>query len=349
VTVDRFALPLERPLATADGEITEREGVLVTVDSGGRRGLGEATPLRGWTESLPHCDEALSELAYADAVGEADGGDHPDPAAALETLPPAARHGVALALLDADAAAAGEPLYRHFGRDDAVESVPVNATVGDGPAEETAADARAAVDAGFPAVKVKVGARSLSADVDRIAAVREACPDVELRADANGAWERPAAERALDAFADHDVAYVEQPLPADDLGGVERLAGGAVGVALDEGLYEHGLDAALDAGVDVLVLKPMAMGGPDLAVEAAVLARGAGVDPVVTTTVDGAVARAAAVHVAAALPDVRPCGLATGDRLAADLLPDPAPVRHGRASVPQKEGNTPDSSPPGYA
>jgi L-alanine-DL-glutamate epimerase-like enolase superfamily enzyme len=344
VNVDRFSLPLDRPLSTAHAEITEREGFLVTVDAtdvtarappgeGGStaaHGLGEATPLPGWTESLDECEAAL------------DGVD--DPVGDLDALPPAARHGVSLALLDARARAASEPLYRYLGRDERVDSVPVNATVGDGPPAETAAAVESAVDAGFPAVKVKVGARSPSADRDRLAAAREACPDVELRVDANGAWDRETARLAVEALAPLDVAYVEQPLPADDLEGNASLAGGDVGVALDEGLYEHGFDAALSAGVDVLVLKPMAMGGPDLAVEAAVLARGAGVDPVVTTTVDGAVARAAAVHAAAAVPDVRACGLATGDRITADLLHDPAPVENGSARVPQKEGNTPGLS-----
>lgn len=374
MNVDRFSLPLDRPLSTAHGEITERDGFLVTVEAGdgfddetgpetdgetgpetvgetgpetdgetggeaggqtGARGLGEATPLPGWTESLSACEDALAGVD--------------DPERDLDTLPPAARHGVSLALLDAHARAASDPLYRYLGREDRVDRVPVNATVDDGSPEETVEAVRAAVDAGFPAVKVKVGARPLSADLERLEAVREASPDVELRADANGAWDRETADRALDALGSLEVAYVEQPLAADDLDGHASLAGGEVGVALDEGLYEHGLDAALSAGVDVLVLKPMAIGGPDLAVEAAVLARGAGIEPVVTTTVDGAVARVAAVHVAAAVPDVRPCGLATGDRLGADLLPDPASVENGSVRVPQKEGNTPGLSSEDYA
>jgi L-alanine-DL-glutamate epimerase-like enolase superfamily enzyme len=50
------------------------------------------------------------------------------------------------------------------------------------------------------------------------------------------------------------------------------------------------------------------------------------------------VARTAAVHVAAAIPDVRACGLATADRLESDLGPDPCPVEEGRISVPQDPG-----------
>lgn len=333
MNVDYFSLPLREPLATARGDITDRSGFLVTVDDP-VPGIGEATPLPGWTESLDECESALREADPAD----------------LDSLPSAARHGVALALLDADARAAGVPLYRHLGARNRVDSVPVNATVGDAGIETTVDAVETAVEAGFPAVKLKVGARSVDADVDRVVAVRDACPDVELRLDANGAWNLSQAERAIEDVAEFDVAYVEQPLSADDLEGHADLRDSGVGIALDEGLYEHGLDAVFTAGAaDVLVLKPMAMGGPDVTLETAVLARGAGMEPVVTTTIDGAFARAAAVHVAAAIPGVQACGLATGDRLAADFVEDPVPVRGGRIEVPQKEGNTPHTSPPDYA
>ena len=57
-----------------------------------------------------------------------------------------------------------------------------------------------------------------------------------------------------------------------------------------------------------------------------------------TTTVDAVVARVGAVHVAAAIPDVPACGLATGSMLASDLAPDPAPVADGSVSVPEGPG-----------
>jgi L-alanine-DL-glutamate epimerase-like enolase superfamily enzyme len=164
---------------------------------------------------------------------------------------------------------------------------------------------------------------------------------VTLRADANGAWANDEAEAAFDAFEDLGVSYVEQPLPADDLAGHAALreSGFDVGVALDESLVGRRVDAVLDAdAADVLVLKPMALGGPGNAHTLAMRAREAGVDPVVTTTIDGVVARLAALHVAAALPDVAPCGLATGDRLERDLGPDPTTVRDGKMTVPQDPG-----------
>ena len=118
------------------------------------------------------------------------------------------------------------------------------------------------------------------------------------------------------------------------------LRGRGVEIAVDESVRDCGVDAVLGAdAADVAILKPMALGGPDAATETARLFVDAGVDPVVTTTIDGAVARAAAVHVAAAVPGDRACGLATGGMLAGDLGTDPVPVVDGAITVPDGPGN----------
>ncbi|NIB99466.1 enolase C-terminal domain-like protein [Halobacterium sp. R2-5] len=321
--IRRFALPLARPLETARGAIDERRGFVFARNSG----VGEATPLPGWTESLDECERALE---VADEAADWN--------AALSACEdaPAARHAVSLAKLDSEARDADASLARYLA-DDPAGSVPVNATVGDGSPEQTADEARAAAERGFETVKVKVGARSVEADVERLRAVWDAT-DVTLRTDANGAWTREQATDAFDAFADLGVEYVEQPLPAPDLAGHAELRGGDVGLALDESLTEHALADALGAA-DYVILKPMALGGVDRALTAAREARDVGVDPVVTTTVDAVVARTAAVHLAAAIPDVSACGIATADRLADDLAPDPAPVVSGRIRVPDAPGH----------
>jgi len=330
-----FSLPLESPLSTAAGDIEEREGFLVEYDHRGETGLGEATPLPGWTEPLDACAAGLNSALAAGANDQ-----HSEGLLQLDASErPAARHGFATALVDADARADGVPLYRWF-HDHHRGSVPVNATVGHGDPDETVAAVDDAVDAGFDCVKLKAGVAPVETDLDRVRAVREAVgDDVTLRVDANGAWSREAAERALEGLHGMDVDYVEQPLPADDLEGLADLRGGPVGVAVDETLAEQSMADVFDAdAADVVVLKPMVLGGPGNAHTLALRARDEGVEPVVTTTIDAVVARTAAVHVAAAIPDISPCGLATADLLAADLGPDPTAVSDGRISVPQDPG-----------
>ncbi|WP_435095017.1 mandelate racemase/muconate lactonizing enzyme family protein [Halorubrum sp. N11] len=356
-----FSLGLTTPLETARGPIERREGFLVSVDPGAdgesvpAPGLGEATSLPGWTESRSACETALNGV-----TAEADGSElvtdavsRLDPA---ET--PAARHGLALALADAAARDAGRSLTEHLAENEGLptpaETVSVNATIGDGNRDATVTAAENAIEEGFTCLKIKVGARALDADVERLRAVRRAVGDgVALRADANGAWDRETAREAAERLAPLGLAYLEQPLPADDLDGAAALrtvgsgvdpgadtdADPPVPIALDESLASNGVDAVLDAGAaDAVVLKPMALGGPDRALAAATRAREAGVEPVVTTTIDAVVARTAAVHVAAAIPEVTPCGLATGSLLDADLAPDPCPVSDGAVAVPTGPG-----------
>lgn len=331
--LEPFALDLDPPLETASARIDRRDGFVIAIEHAGHEGFGEATPLPGWTESRQACREALERAA---AVGE-----ELDWGIALARMEaPAARHGLALALADARAKARDRPLYRILGADHTVRRVPVNATVGDGEPAETAAAATHAVEAGFDCVKVKVGGRAVDADRRRLEAVRRAIgSDVLLRADANGAWDRGQADTALEWMATLGVEYVEQPLPPDDLEGMAALRGGEVGIAVDETLVEHDVSRVLGAeAADVVILKPMVLGGPDRASTVAARALDDGVDPVVSTTFDAVVARTAAVHVAATVPDVRHCGLATADRLASDLCQDPAPVEQGAVFVPQDKG-----------
>lgn len=332
VAVEPYDLPLREPLETARGPIERREGWLLRVGTD-PTGLGAATPLPPFTEDLETCRTHVAAATDALRTGEVD-------AALAECAgAPAARHAVALALADREARNAGVPLARHLDAA-AAPAVAVNATVGDADAASTAERVAAAAGAGFDCVKVKVGARSVAADAERLEAARAAVgDDVTLRADANGAWEVASAERALAAFAEHDVSYVEQPLPAPALDEHAGLRGGTVGVALDESVAATSPRAVLDAGAaDVLVCKPMALGGPDRVRTAVADARAAGVTPVVTTTVDGLVARLGALHVAASAGDLPPCGLATAGALATDLGPDPAPVAAGTLTVPDTPG-----------
>lgn len=167
---------------------------------------------------------------------------------------------------------------------------------------------------------------------------------VRLRADANGAWEAssaPAELAALAEAADRAIELVEQPVPAqavDDLAALRRLA--IVPVAADEALERPGgWQRVLAAGAaDVLIVKPTLVGGPLAAMAIAAAARAEGVGIVVTTALDGAVGRAGALHVAAALPALAgACGLATGGLLAGDVADGAVPVR-GWMAVPARPG-----------
>ena len=113
-------------------------------------------------------------------------------------------------------------------------------------------------------------------------------------------------------------------------------------MAADESIRcEAGAVAALELGVSTLIVKPQALGGPDVALPIAARAREAGAAVVVTSFLDSAVGVAHALHVAAAV-DARASrrrahGLTTSGLLAADVAEAP-PTVDGAMVVPAASG-----------
>ena len=112
-------------------------------------------------------------------------------------------------------------------------------------------------DAGFLAVKMKIG-RDAAADIGRVRSAREAIgPNVRLFVDANGAYTRKQALYQAHRFREFDVTWFEEPVSSDDLEGL-RLIRDSGPPGMDIAAGEYGYDAwyfrrMLTAGaVDVL-------------------------------------------------------------------------------------------------
>lgn len=105
--------------------------------------------------------------------------------------------------------------------------------------EELVEDAKRAREEGFHGVKIKIGKASVKEDVRRVAAVREALgDDLELMTDCNQVFAVDEAVRRAQALLPFDLAWMEEPLPADDLDGHIRLAAStSIPVAVGESIY----------------------------------------------------------------------------------------------------------------
>jgi L-alanine-DL-glutamate epimerase-like enolase superfamily enzyme len=106
----------------------------------------------------------------------------------------------------------------------------------EGAAEMAATQAHA----GFPLVKLRVGGDRN--DIERIKAVRAALPDgVDIAVDANEKCDLARAQWLAKVCADHNLLWLEEPLPAHDLAGYAALARTApVAIALGEHLQGVG-------------------------------------------------------------------------------------------------------------
>ncbi len=86
-------------------------------------------------------------------------------------------------------------------------------------------NARRAADAGFAAMKLKVGSPDPARDIRRAFLVREAVgPDVRIMLDANQQWTLPTALYACQALAPMQPYWIEEPTHPDDVIGHQTLA-----------------------------------------------------------------------------------------------------------------------------
>jgi L-alanine-DL-glutamate epimerase-like enolase superfamily enzyme len=274
-------IPLIRPWGPDVTSISVVE--VVVTDSSGQQGHGFSwTPSIGGAAVKAMLDNDIAAFAFGRPatttwwtqawrhLHEAGGG-------GITTI---ALAGLDLALWDLAARRAEAGLPEFLGRHhDAL------ATYGSGvnlhyPLDELLSQARRWVDAGFGGIKVKVGKPELAEDVDRLQAVREVIgPDVELMVDANQRWDLAQAVAAVAAFEPFDIAWLEEPLRADDLRGhvaLKRETG--VRIAVGENLHtEYRFAEFVAAGAaDVLQPNIIRVGGITPALRIAKLVQGAG-------------------------------------------------------------------------
>ncbi|MDG2428372.1 MAG: o-succinylbenzoate synthase [Acidimicrobiales bacterium] len=308
IQLERVTLQFHNPISTFHGPLTTRDVIILTAsDASGNLGFGEAAPLAGFTpETLQEVENALSEWARDSDPGHLTGR-------------PTAQAAVDAALLDLASQIAGRPLHDLI-NPGSPSVLPVSALINGQTPEEAAESAGAAVDAGYKTVKLKVGLLSFSEDIARVAAVRTAVGDTKFRVDANGAWRPTEAIDHLTRLNRYHLEFIEEPVR-----GLEALAAvranSPVPVASDESVRTiDDLHRAIKLGsADIVVLKPSALGGPQLTAAAAQVAIDAGLPVVLTSLLESSVGIRSTAHLASALGALDPApGLATATLLATD-------------------------------
>lgn len=131
-----------------------------------------------------------------------------------------------VALYDLKARRAGLPLAKLLGAwRDSVACYNTSGGFLHTPLPQLIDNAMASAERGIGGIKLKVGQPDRAADLQRVAAVRQALPaGVALMVDANQQWDRPTAQRMCRAFEDQGLVWIEEPLDAYDHEGHAALA-----------------------------------------------------------------------------------------------------------------------------
>ncbi len=300
-----YALPFRQPWQSSRGAIDRRRGRL--------RRLQTDDGLSGWGDCAPLPEFGISEAAAA---------------AFAETS----------ARLDLAAQRAGLPLNAWLSGGPPLVGIAVNRNFGSvlnfdpGALNEAAA-------AGFSIVKFKLGLYPVAAEIfDLHRLARDLPATLQLRLDANRAWNLSDARRIVEACAGLPVEGLEEPLAEPDpvlLAGLQVKAG--FPLAVDESV--HLLDRAFFSQPPVrrIVVKPARHGGLPASVELAQRARAAGLEVIVTSGLESACGLLTCAHLAAAVAPHAVHGLATGEWFAEDTGPTPR-IANGRLTLPDCSG-----------
>ncbi len=324
-----YRLAFREPFQTALGKLSYREGFIVETrdrksDDGVQHiGFGESAPLSGFgMESLAETERTLREAQRSLINVEIHNLNDIENFLSKYDRTPAAKHGIELGLLNLLSQVQGisisQLLANSFsGR--VRDQVSINAVIGVIAPEIAAIKAREYITQGYSCLKIKVGTKDFEMDLQRIEAVRsQVGAHIQIRIDANQGWSVTEAIANLKKLEFLQIEYVEQPVAASDLLGMAEVRRSqSILVAADESVNNLSqLRQVINTqSADIIILKPMALGGIITANHAAAIAFKAGLDVVITTTIDGAIARQGAFDLAAALPIKRACGLATGHLL----------------------------------
>ena len=316
---------------SATGSVRARGLVLARIEhADGQAGFGEAAPLQGYDgvtvedvrRALEDCREAIGRgesLSREELLAEC---------ARLAVLPQAVA-AIDLALWDLEGRRMGAPVWQLLGGRPIEPSI--NRAIAAPDRARAAEEAFAAARAGFKALKLKVG---IGDDAGRLAAVRAAAgPEIAIRLDANGAWTVEEALAALSALVPAGIELCEEPVSGIDQI-AELSARTELPIAIDETAAAPG---ALESKACTAVsLKLGGSGGITGLLERARRARAVGYQVYLSSTLDGPLGIAAAIHAATVIEPDRPSGLATLG-LFADRE-DPLPAHDGRIALPAGAG-----------
>lgn len=192
----------KKALRISRGVIDASEVIVVTIGDGRFHGRGECCPTQHYGETpvsvRRQLDSVLSAVVDGAKLTEIQG-----------LLPPgAARNALDCAYWDYAAKKSGVPVWKTAGIA-APTLIQTAYTIGLESPAEMAAVARRNAYRGL--LKLKLGDQQ---DLDRVAAVRAAAPDVRIVVDANEAWSMADLQARVQELKRLGVLLIEQPLPA---------------------------------------------------------------------------------------------------------------------------------------
>ena len=263
ITLHHVSMPLVAPFETSFGRETDRQCILITLQSEGLTGYGECVATRdpGYNYETTGTAWHILKDFIAPLILNQNVNDAQDFQKRVDGIRGhhLAKAGVEMALWDLVGKRDGKSLKELFGG--TRDNVDVGVSIG---IQESASALVRTVEAyleeGYRRVKIKI---KPGRELEETSAVRRAYPDLRLQVDANSAYtlENAGALKPLD---DLDLLLIEQPLYEDDIWDHRKLqAEFKTPICLDESVVSprHARYALEMEACKIINIKPARVAG----------------------------------------------------------------------------------------
>ena len=337
-TLSKRILHFKQPAGTSRGVYMTRKIWLVTLSDGEHQGVGECAPLpdlssdalpdETYETKLHHFCQNLCQTGELDTDALRD---YPSMLFGLETAL------LSLSTLHSSLLTLNFPLLFDTPFSRGEEGIPINGLVWMGSHDEMLQRLEEKLEKGFRCVKLKIGAIDFEQELDLIRRIRDrfSFHEVELRLDANGAFQYEEALYKLELLSQYAIHSIEQPIKQGQWAYMAELCRESpLPIALDEeliGVNDPEMKAHMLHIIKprYIILKPSLHGGMTGCREWIAAAREQGIGSWITSALESNIGLNAIAQFASAVygPHISlPQGLGTG-QLFTDNIPLPLTIR----------------------
>ena len=260
-TWSKHRLQFKTPSGTSRGVLNHKDSWLIQMKRDGKTGIGECSIIEGLSPESPEIvEEIFEEIPRYICKGK-------DFLLKRYNSWPAMQFALEMAFSGLESS---HPLL-HF--DTAFvhdqQMIPINGLIWMSDVESMMTQLNQKLNLGFSCIKIKVGALDFASECKLLAAIRKRYhdTDVELRVDANGAFQTNEVMQNLEQLSKYNIHSIEQPIAAGQWDEMAAICNKSpIPIALDEELigvhFENSkADLLQHIKPQYIILKPSHVGG----------------------------------------------------------------------------------------
>ncbi|SFU46285.1 o-succinylbenzoate synthase [Pustulibacterium marinum] len=335
----KYILNFKRPSGTSRGVLTTKETWFLILSEDNNIGVGECGILRTLSfDDRPDYEQKLKWVCEHIYLGEK------ELLLQLEDFP-SIQFGLEQAFLSLKSKSKFELFPSEF--TNGKTAIPINGLVWMGEKEFMKSQIEEKLKAGFDCIKLKIGAIDFDAELDLLKYIRSqfTSDEIEIRVDANGAFQPKNALEKLKRLSEFELHSIEQPIKTGQVQEMAKLCETTpLDIALDEELigvtsFNKKQQIVTEIQPQYIILKPSLIGGFQGSKEWIELAEKNSMGWWITSALESNVGLNAIAQFTYTLNSKMPQGLGTGS-LYTNNFDSPLEVKQGTLTYdPNKDWN----------